>query len=92
MVNCFVILDQAVLVGLYLSLIRKILFQMASANESAHSLTRCKKNIHVLEKAGIIMFGLVCISKAECLVCKSETYISVVHKGNGDLNTHLQSE
>ena len=30
--------------------------------------------------------------KAECLVCKSGTYISVVHKGNGDLNTHLQSE
>ena len=28
--------------------------------------------------------------EAECLVCKSETYISVVHKGNGDLNTHLQ--
>ena len=23
-------------------------------NESAHSLTRCKKNIHVLEKAGMI--------------------------------------
>ena len=30
--------------------------------------------------------------EAECLVCKSETYISVVHKGNADLNTHLQSE
>ena len=30
--------------------------------------------------------------EAECLVCKSGTYISVVHKGNGDLNTHLQSE
>ena len=30
--------------------------------------------------------------EAECLVCKSETYISVVHKGNGDLKTHLQSE
>ena len=53
-------------------------------NKSAHSLTRCKKNI--------------CFRKgrndyeAECLVRKSETYISVVHKGNGDLNTHLQSE
>ena len=30
--------------------------------------------------------------EAECLVCKSETSISVVHKGNGDLKTHLQSE
>ena len=31
--------------------------------------------------------------KAEYLVCKSGTYISVVHKGNGDLlQTHLQSE
>ena len=30
--------------------------------------------------------------EAECLVCKSGTYISVVHKGNGNLNTHLQSE
>ena len=30
--------------------------------------------------------------EAECLVCKSGTYISVVHKGNGDLNTHLQLE
>ena len=26
------------------------------------------------------------------LVCKSGTYISVVHEGNGDLNTSLQSE
>ena len=30
--------------------------------------------------------------EAECLVCKSGTYISVVHKDNGDLNAHLQSE
>ena len=30
--------------------------------------------------------------EAECLVCISGTYISVVHKGNGDLNAHLQSE
>ena len=32
--------------------------------------------------------------EAECLVRKSGTYIymSFVHKGNGDLNTHLQSE
>ena len=52
---------------------------MANAKRSEPSLTRCKKNIHVLEKA-------------ECLVCKSGTYISVVHKGNGDLNIHLQSE
>ena len=29
---------------------------------------------------------------AECLVCKSGTYTFVLHKGNGDLNTHLQSE
>ena len=28
----------------------------------------------------------------KCLVCKSRTYVSVVHKGNSDLNTHLQSE
>ena len=27
-----------------------------------------------------------------CMVCKSGNYISVVHKDNGDLNTHLQSE
>ena len=26
------------------------------------------------------------------MVCKSGTYISVAHKDNGDLNTHLQSE
>ena len=30
--------------------------------------------------------------EAECLVCKSGTYISVVYKINGDLNTYLQSE
>ena len=30
--------------------------------------------------------------EAECLVCKSGTYASVVHKGIGDLNTHLQSK
>ena len=30
--------------------------------------------------------------EAECLVCKSGAYISVVYKANGDLNTHLQSE
>ena len=27
--------------------------------------------------------------EAECLVCQSGTCISVVCKGNGDLNTHL---
>ena len=27
--------------------------------------------------------------EAECLVCKSETYISVVHKDNGNLRIHL---
>ena len=27
-----------------------------------------------------------------CMVCKSGNYRSVVHKDNGDLNTHLQSE
>ena len=54
-------------------------------NESAHSLTRCKKNIHVFRK---------CRNDydAEYLVCKSGTYMSVVHKRNDDLNTHLQSE
>ena len=30
--------------------------------------------------------------EAECLVYKSGTYMSVVHKDNGNLNTHLQSE
>ena len=55
-------------------------------NENAHLLTRCKKNIHVLEKAGMNDY------EAECLVCKSGTYTSVVHKDNGDLNTHPQSE
>ena len=30
--------------------------------------------------------------EADCLVCNSGKYISVVHKVNGDLNTHLQSE
>ena len=30
--------------------------------------------------------------EVECLVCKSGTYISVVHKDNGNLNTHLQSK
>ena len=29
---------------------------------------------------------------AESLICKSGTHIAVVRKGNGDLNTHLQSE
>ena len=47
-------------------------------SESSHSLTRCKKNIHVLTKAE--------------MKTKSGTYISVVYKRNGDLNTHLQSE
>ena len=31
-------------------------------------------------------------NEAECLVCKSGIDISVFHKGNDDLNTHLQSE
>ena len=30
--------------------------------------------------------------EAECLVCKSGIYISVEHKSNGELNTHLQLE
>ena len=54
-------------------------------NESAHSLTRCKKK-HPCFRKGRNDY------EAECLVCKSGTYISVVHKGNGDLNTHLRSE
>ena len=55
-------------------------------NESAHLLTRCKKNKHPCFRKGRNVY------EAECLVCKSGTYISVVHKGNGDLSTHLQSE
>ena len=30
--------------------------------------------------------------EADCLICKPGTYISVTHKGNGNLNTHLQLE
>ena len=72
-VNYFVILDYAFLVGLYLLLIRKILFQMANAKR------KCTFTNEMQEKHS-------------CLVCKSRTYMSVVHKGNSDLNTHLQSE
>ena len=45
-------LKYAVSVELYSLLIRKILFQ--KANESAYSKTKCKKNIHVSEKTGMI--------------------------------------
>ena len=31
-------------------------------------------------------------SEAECLVCKPGTYISVAHRGSGDLNKHVLSE
>ena len=30
--------------------------------------------------------------EANCLICKSGTFIYVVYKSNGDLNTHLQSQ
>ena len=76
-------LDYAFLVGLHLLLIGKILFQMAKRKctftnemQEKHQCFRKSKNNY----------------KAECLVCKSGTYISVVHKDSGDLNTHLQSE
>ena len=57
---------------------------MLIQNESAYSLTRCKKNIHVLKKAGMI-------TRQNAWFANQEP-ISVVHDGNGDLNTHLQSE
>ena len=76
-------LDYAFLVGLYLLLIRKVLFQMAKRKctftnemQEKHSGFRKVRNDY----------------EAECLVCKPATYISAVHKGNGDLNTHLQSK
>ena len=54
-------------------------------NESVHSLTRCNEK-HPCFRKGRNDY------KAECLVCKSRIYISVVHKDNSDLNTYLQSE
>ena len=76
-------LDYAFLVGLYLFLIRKILLQMAKR--------KCTSTNEMQEKHPCFRKGRNDY-EAECLVCKSGTYISVVHKGNGDLNTHLQSE
>ena len=76
-------LDYAFLVGLYLLLIRKILFQMAKR--------KCTFTNEMQEKHPCFRKGRNDY-QAECLVCKSGTNISVVHKGNGDLNTHLQSE
>ena len=76
-------LDYVFLVGLYLLLIRKILFQMAKQ--------KCTFTNEMQENHPFFIKGRN-DCEAECLVCKSGTYISVVHKGNGDLNTHLQSE
>ena len=55
-------------------------------HECAHSLARCKKKKTSTFKKGRNDY------EAECLMCKSGAYISVVHKDNGDLNTHLQSD
>ena len=85
MVNYFVILDYAFLVGLYLLLIRKILFQMANAKRK-YTFTNEMQEKHPCFRKGRNDY------EAECLVCKSGIYISVVHKSNSDLNTHLQSE
>ena len=84
-VNYFVVLDFALLVGFYLFLIRKILFQMAYAKR------KCTFTSEMQEKHPCFRKGRHDY-EAECLVCKSGTYISVVHKGNGDLKTLLQSE
>ena len=73
-------LDYAFLVGLYLLLIRMILFQMAKRKYTFKNKMQKK---HPCFRKGRNDYG------AEC---KSGTYISVVHKGNGDLNTQLQSE
>ena len=87
-VNCFVgfkaaSLDYAFLVGLDLLLIRKILLQMAKRK---YSVTNEMQEKHPCFRKGKNDY------EVECLVCKSRTYISVGHKGNGDLNTHLQLE
>ena len=76
-------LDYAFLVGLYLLLIRKMLFQMAKR--------KCTFTNEMQEKHPCFRKGRN-VYEAECLVCKPGTYISVVHKGNSDLNTYLQSE
>ena len=83
-VNYFVILDYAFLVGLYLLLIRKILFQMANAKRKC-TFTNLMQEKHPCFRKGRNDY------EAECLVCKSGTYISVVHKGNGNLNTHTSA-
>ena len=88
MVNYFVSfkaasLDYAFLVGLYLLLIRKLVFQMAKR--------KCTFTNEMQEKHPCFRKGRNDY-ETECLVCKSGNYISVVHKGNGNLSTHLQSE
>ena len=64
-------LDYAFLVGLYLLLIRKILFQMAKR--------KCTFTNKMQEKHPSFRKGRNDY-EAECLVCKSVTHISVVHK------------
>ena len=65
-------LDYAFLVGLYLLLIRKILFQMV---KQKCTFTNEMQEKHPCFRKGGNNY------EAECLVCKSGTYISVVHNG-----------
>ena len=83
--NYFVILEYAFLVGLYLLSIKKMGFQMANAKRKC-TFTNEMQEKHPCFRKDRIDY------EAECLLCKSGTYISVVHKSNRDLNTHLQSE
>ena len=84
-VNYFVILDYAFLVGLYLLLKIKILFQMANAKQKC-TFTNEMQEKHPCFRKGRNDY------EPESLVCKSGTYIPIVNKGECDLNTHLQSE
>ena len=69
-VNYFVILDYAFLVGLYLLLRRKIFFQMANAER------KCTFTNEMQEKHSYFRKGWN-NHEAECLVCKSGTiYLS----------------
>ena len=68
-VNYFAILDCAFLFGLYLLLIRKILFHMANAKQ------KCPFTNEMQEKHSCLRKGRDDY-EAECLVCKSGTYIS----------------
>ena len=62
-----------------------MLFQMASAKRKC-TFTNKMQEKHPYFRKGRNDY------EAKSLVYKSGTSISVVHKGNGDLNTHLQSE